>query len=240
MADKIDYRAYDETLGSDHFQLAIDVDIQKSIYESKSFKLKSLRTDWQQLNENLESEYSRFLTYVFDSSSPSAKYEMFLKKIQDNVVKVTPRKKSFRAGTKKKIRNPVPWWDEECARIKRLRRASFKKWEYTQRLIDLIQYKKNCAIAKRTFKQKEKQYFRKFASTINFRASKGFVWNKVKVLNNALCKVVAANKMDKEEFQVKCKECLTSLYPMWVRNDPLNIPICEKNYFLTNLLVLQK
>ena len=46
IVDKIDVHAYDETWGSDHVPVYIYYDTSKSYYEKKSFKIKSLRTDW--------------------------------------------------------------------------------------------------------------------------------------------------------------------------------------------------
>ena len=40
-----------------------------------------------------------------------------------------------------KMKNPVSWWDNECNRMKRLRTASFKKWEFSGNITDLIKYK---------------------------------------------------------------------------------------------------
>ena len=40
-----------------------------------------------------------------------------------------------------KIKNPVPWWNAVCEKIKRLRRATYKKWDYSKALEDLISNK---------------------------------------------------------------------------------------------------
>ena len=85
--------------------------------------------------------------------------------------------------------NPVPWWDSECERAKRLCRASFKKWQFSNELNDLINYKMYAAIARKTFKNKKRENFRKFAESIDFRTSPTYVWNKTKIFKNKWVKI---------------------------------------------------
>lgn len=95
---------------------------------------------------------------------------------------------------KKEIhRNPVSWWDPECDKAKRLRKASFKKYQFTDKLKDHIDYKKHIAVAKKTFNEKKKKYYRKFASQINFNTSKKFVWDKTKILKNKWTKITPSH-----------------------------------------------
>ena len=68
------------------------------------------------------------------------------KKIKEAIVKHTPKKRKF---NKKNHRNLIAWWDSECDKIKRLRQATFKKWEFTNNISDLIEYNRICAIAKK-------------------------------------------------------------------------------------------
>ena len=154
IAQKIDIKVFDETLGSDHYPILCTIDIDKHIYIQKSFKLKSIRTNWELFAYNLEANYTNFLTTDYDNSSPQNKYEVFMNTITSAIKLSTP--------TKKKVlpqfhRNPVSWWDKDCDRVKRLRKAALKKWEYSNDLVDLIAYKKAVAIAIRTFKEKKKK-----------------------------------------------------------------------------------
>lgn len=137
IADKISVEACDETWGSDHFPLLINLDLCKNSYEKKTFKLKSLNTNWSGVNESLENSYEKFLSLDYENLSIVEKYNFFVETVSDAVRHHTPRK-SFSGKNK----NPVPWWDEECNKIIRLRKAFFKKWQYSGDLFDLIQYKK--------------------------------------------------------------------------------------------------
>ena len=79
--------------------------------------------------------------------SPSEKSEYFIGIITDAIKDATPRKNH----NGKEIKNPVPWWDSECNKIKRLRPASLKKWEYIKNLADLIEFKKTLCLSHENF-----------------------------------------------------------------------------------------
>ncbi|XP_058804238.1 uncharacterized protein LOC131671655 [Phymastichus coffea] len=154
IADNIEVKVFDETLGSDHFPILLCIDVNKVTYEKKTFKLCSKKTDWSVFERHINGRYHAFLTIDYENKTPSQKYDFFIQVVSETVESATPRKKCFR---KYKKSNPVPWWDQECDRIKRLRRVAFKKWRFTNLQSDLIIYEKCCAIAKRTFaKKKEK------------------------------------------------------------------------------------
>ena len=102
------------------------ISTEKYIYERKSFNLKSVKTDWKGFHEKLDAEYHQFLSHGY-ASYPTH-----------------PKKKSVNKRTHK---NPVLWWDAECSDMqKRLRRACFKKWRFTNKLIVLIEYEKDAIL----------------------------------------------------------------------------------------------
>ncbi|XP_076387356.1 uncharacterized protein LOC143264373 [Megachile rotundata] len=56
-------------------------------------------------------------------------------------------------GPRKRHVVPAPWWDKECDKMLRLRKASLKKWKHTLRLEDWFAYKKQAACTKRTLRE---------------------------------------------------------------------------------------
>lgn len=58
ISDKIHVEVCDETLGSDHFPLIITYDTLKHLYKKQSFKIQSIRTDWDKFETVLESKFS--------------------------------------------------------------------------------------------------------------------------------------------------------------------------------------
>ena len=59
-----------------------------------------------------------------------------------------------------KHNNPVVWWDSEYDKVVRLRKAAFKKWDFTKILEDYINYKKQAAVTHKTLKTKKKKVSR--------------------------------------------------------------------------------
>lgn len=228
IADKIHLKVYDETLGSDHYPIYITVDVDKNYYTKKSFKLKSMRTDWNQFASNLQNYYPRFLSTDYDKLSAVQKYETLVETITKSVKSSTPKKQNT---NRSKDRNPVPWWDSECDKIKRLRRASFKKWEYTKSLENLITYKKMCALAIKTFKTKKKEAFKEFAKSIDYRTDAKFVWNKCKIFKNSWIKTHPSHFTDNLQTEIKKENALNKISPPWAYTDPNWIPPCNKNEF---------
>ena len=91
------------------------LDAQKDMYYKHTNKLKSIKTNWEKIDTNLKSKYSNFFSNDYKIMSPSEKYEYFIGTITDAIKDATPRKNYNR----KQIKNPVPWWDSECNKIKR-------------------------------------------------------------------------------------------------------------------------
>ena len=137
LADKINVEVCDETWGSDHFPIFIQINANKQHYEKKSYKLKSVRTNWTSFVNDLNKNFSKFLTHEFEELDPKNKYTLFVETISNAVTNNTPKKSSKKFSNK----NSVYWWDAECDKIKRLRRASYKKWTHTCNIKNLIDYK---------------------------------------------------------------------------------------------------
>ncbi|KAL3274914.1 hypothetical protein HHI36_019695 [Cryptolaemus montrouzieri] len=92
-----------------------------------------------------------------------------------------PKRKSHNLEIK---RNPVAWWDEECNRMKRLRRASYKRWQHCETLDNLIKYKDACALANKTFNKKKIENFKIFAGSINHNTSMRYDWDKCRIFKS--------------------------------------------------------
>lgn len=98
-------------------------------------------------------------------------------------------------------------------------------------LEDLIEYKRSCAIAKKTFKQKKRQKFREFASTIDHATNPTFVWNKCKVFKNKWVKIEKSSYSENLQLDEKIKSEIQKTCPPWACTDPEWIPNCPENQF---------
>ncbi|XP_058810377.1 uncharacterized protein LOC131675415 [Phymastichus coffea] len=230
LAANINVEAKEETFGSDHYPILCSINIEKCTYKRKSFKIHSVRTNWERVQLQLEVKYQEFFSAKYDTSTAREKYETFLEIITKAIAENTPIKKKVSA---KKHNNPASWWDEECNKAKRLRRAALKKWRFTQDLVDLIAYKKAAAIATKLFKKKKRQDFKKFAATINFRKDSSYAWYKAKVLKNKWIKINLPHQTEHLQLQESINDAMNKITPPWVTSDPQDIPLCAENEFFS-------
>lgn len=104
IADLISVETLEETWGSDHYPLNITLNVQKTQYAKKSFKITSVQTNWEKLTMLLTKAFSSFLNENYEKLSPIEKYRYFIDIIITNVAKCTPPKKEVPARIHK---NPV-------------------------------------------------------------------------------------------------------------------------------------
>lgn len=225
-----------DSLSSDHFPIRISVDLQKFIYRRETFKIQSKRTDWHSVNEILEEKYVGFLDFKYDLLSPTDKYAYYMEVITSAVSNATPNRKMVSAATH---RNPVPWWDEDCYRAKRLRQAAFKKWEFSRREEDRIFYNKMRSEARRLFRRKKRECYRQFTSTIDIRHDLSYTWEKARLLKNKWTKV-RHNKTDNMVNETKLEEALDKVCPSHVQDDPNFLPQGKENPVLDNLFTFSE
>lgn len=178
ISDKINVNVENETWGSDHFPVNVEVNVEKHIYRKKTFNIKSVRTNWDGVYNHLENEFYQLFSYSYDLLDVREKYELFINIVTKAIESNTPKKKIM---NDKKHRNPVAWWDVECDRIKRIRKAAFLKCQDTNKNDDLIDYKKYCALARKIFKEKKRENLKSFAGNINIKSNSKYVWDTCRI-----------------------------------------------------------
>ena len=99
------------------------------------------------------------------------RYSRFVALLDECVSRATPRlrygdptnsRKSASSGSGRSG-PPSPWWDSECDKLSRLRRAAFLRFKYTGLREDKMLYKTAEAKAEYGLKRIKKESFRKFA-----------------------------------------------------------------------------
>lgn len=102
----------------------------------------------------MERKISRILTAEYNGKSPVEKYEFFVSLITNTIKSHTPKKRRVPANMH---RNPVEWWDAECSRMKRRRRAAYLKWEEPSGVLtDLLNFEKIDLEAQCLYKRKKR------------------------------------------------------------------------------------
>lgn len=95
----------DDTHGSDHFPIYFDVNTERNYYSKKSFKLKSVQTNWETFTTVLDNDYTKFYSAGFDNLPANEKYNLLYDTITNALLESTPKKKKMNIRAKNV--NPV-------------------------------------------------------------------------------------------------------------------------------------
>ena len=228
LKDRVETQAHCDTGGSDHYPIYIQINTQKSYYLRKSFKIRSIRTDWQIVSVELDKAYSHFLSSDYCDLPPNKKYDTYVKIISDSIKNNTPTKKVVNIKTH---RNPVPWWDEECQEIKDLRNKAFKTWERNKDEKDFIEFKRLRALARRIFKNKKRESFKRFTESLHSHTDIKYVWNTSKILKNKWVKVTPSHFSENLQMENRIK-AIDKICPPGAPTNPDYLPTCQENEFL--------
>ena len=85
-------------------------------------------------------------------------------------------------------RTSKPWWDEECQDVKRERNRAQRIYDTDPTINNKIRVKYLVALAKRTFKKKKKESWRKYISKINSSTRPKHVWDMIRKVSGKNCK----------------------------------------------------
>lgn len=236
--DKIKLPVIEDTWNSDHYPLSVKLSTEKVLYSKKSSRLTSRKTDWSLYQSTLDKNYINFLQPEYSNLSTTNKYYFFCNTLIDAVSESTPAKKP---PSYIHHRNPVSWWDSECARLIRLRKAAFKKWRFSHNPTDLLEYKKRKAAARKYIKKRKVDDFRSFAESINFNTDTSYVWNKCRILKNKWTNINHINSEPANRI-TKIIEAINKVSPSWVPTNPNNQPpnLNENNQFPATIFSLQE
>lgn len=106
--------------------LLVTLKRQKHYFVNFSSRLVSKKTDWSLYQNYLENGYKEFLNLDFNQSTMDVKYSFFVDRITEALLASSPVKRPF-VFDKTRHKNPTPWWDDECDKFIRLRKAALKK-----------------------------------------------------------------------------------------------------------------
>lgn len=190
IASNIKTSVFDDTWGSDHFPILCTIDLEKNLHRKKSHKIRSYRTKDLKFVTILNNNYHQFNSSEFNALPANDKYNRFTNFIIETLKKCTPIP---RIVNNKKHINPVPWWDNDCDKARRLKKAAYRKWCFTKSVDDRTKYNKLNYAANKLFKLKKKQSFIKFAESIDMHTDPTYVWKTCKLLKNKWCNVQPNN-----------------------------------------------
>lgn len=176
VAHKSIWQVTNDTLGSDHYPILINLNTSpytEDIVFPKS-KWNIRRANWEvyrTINDQLFSDSPTF-------QNIEDKYSWFLNNINQAAATAIPVKKPFRI----KNRPPPPWWDSECEHILEKRKMALSKYKTESNLDNYVTCNKIVAETKQLFKKKAKLSWRKWISGLNKNTSNKTMWQQAKFL----------------------------------------------------------
>lgn len=191
-----------ETWGSD---LPINIEIQGSAVSrmrfSASHKIHSVKTDWSKVLSSLNevSELSNSIASN-DELDIQVRYSSFMAIIERCVKEHTPTKKNPTATDRDALyqHKSSPWWNDECERLARLRKAALQRYKFCQSRTNFIKYRQANAVAKKTFRLIKRDYFLKFCNALGRTSNMKYVWHKVRAMNNSFHRKETPNAYTEE------------------------------------------
>lgn len=224
------WRVIDETWGSDHFPVRIDI-FGKVSRGRKAFssKLYNYRTDWKQVKKDWFKSIPVVKEIISDDGiDPVKKYHSFMSIISEEIAGATLNRGQSRDESSNDnrrgnpVNTPAIWWNDRCERAIRIRKAAFMKYKFKSTFVNFIEYKKAEANSKIILRKEKKEHFLNFCSSLSFSTNEGRVWSKIKCMNKNYHR---NEKMYAENVESKSSvlSSIDSLCPYWVPTRPLAV-----------------
>ena len=171
-------------MGSDHFPISINLEITCSFFEFFSHKYNLKKVCWITFHDTLKDE--QFDAQPYGDSTPfsalQAYYNLF-----DLIINAL-----HKAGPKIENKpsrdhpNSPPWWNEECTRLVRLRKAKLGRYRYRCNYENFLDLSKFEATTKRTLKRTKIMGFRSYCESLSSTSKISNVWTKIRGLRHRL------------------------------------------------------
>uniref|UniRef100_A0ABD2W2I1 Endonuclease/exonuclease/phosphatase domain-containing protein n=1 Tax=Trichogramma kaykai TaxID=54128 RepID=A0ABD2W2I1_9HYME len=172
----------DDIWQSDHYPIEIRLDINPSSPPKLEYRYNMKKIDWSTCMEELNSSKSTFTSLKFLYANVLSRYDQFIEVIRSAIEKSLPIRKNNESSssndkTQAYQRNCV-WWNEDCSRAIRRRKAKLKSLKFIYDLQLFIEYKKLCAEAKWALQNAKRNSFQNYCSTVNRFTNISDTWKK--------------------------------------------------------------
>uniref|UniRef100_A0ABD2XNX3 Endonuclease/exonuclease/phosphatase domain-containing protein n=1 Tax=Trichogramma kaykai TaxID=54128 RepID=A0ABD2XNX3_9HYME len=199
------WRVLDDSWGSDHFPIEIcyNVFIQTQIKIDYRYNLKKI--NWDFFNTQLAENKYIFNGLNYLNANAIDRYNIFISTLDTCIRNSLPTANNtgnqgnctHNIKRTKKPNARCIWWNDECDKAIRVRRATLKSLKYQCSLDKFIEYKKIVATTRRTLKQVKKESFENFCESINKKTSLSKIWAKIKMFKNGFNRPISlsSNKL---------------------------------------------
>ena len=157
---------YPDLCGSDHYPILI---------QSLEFTPEVFRKRWKYYNV----DWPTFTleTANFPSYDQTETVETNLETLKDKIYSVAEKYIPFSATTK--VKCPVPWWNKDCQVAKKARSRAHRRFKQSRSDYDYIEYKKQCSLTKRIFREAQRVSWKSYVSSINENTPISKIWKKI-------------------------------------------------------------
>ena len=161
----LQWQAIQNPLSSDHFPIIITITTdsfeEPEVWNFKKARWKDFKRDgaWQEFQG-------------IDLDNPSLAIKEVYRRFEEMAERHIPKNRCRRFY-------PKIWWTNECKEVWRAREKSYRKYKATGNISDKIEWKKNRAIATKTFREAKQESWRDYVSTLNVGTMSGEVWKTI-------------------------------------------------------------
>ena len=178
LANISNWNVQKDSLGSDHFLVKIELYQSNKIIKDNTWNNNSWnykKAKWTLFSNNLENiQNNRNFVNNLDINDY---WENIYKDIINSANKFIPK-------VRKSMRNPVPYWNDECTQAIIERKRAKRKVLRSKLPQDYLEYKRKKAVAQKIIKSSKKQYWQSYCSSLNKNSNFHKIWKMVKRMKN--------------------------------------------------------
>ena len=165
LTSKLYWHTHPDLCSSDHYPILIHfLDFSSSI---SKFHWKLDKADWSLFNFSTRN-------IIYDENKPcSTNLQIFMDRVLKAAKECIPFSDSF------SLKTCNPWWNEECKRAKREKNRARRKYLKTKNPVDLIEFKRLKAVARRTYNVAQKTSWQTYVSSINSDTPLKQIWKRI-------------------------------------------------------------
>ena len=250
-----EFAVLDDSWGSDHFPLEVTLNTEpKTTSKKTDYRYNLKKVNWEKFEEDLNNEKHIFEKTEFTNLDPLTRYSLFLEFLNKCILSSLPVQKPLNSTNiqqktsncnKKHLKGKSQciWWNEDCEKVTRIRKATQKSIKHRCNLELFINYNKIQAVTRRTLKQEKIKSFINFCESINRTMKIIDIWRKIRKFKNSFSRPIS---MDGNQRQIEnANRCLEELCqpkvlpedfpPFEMSEDP-----CEQEHLLDSLLFYEE
>ena len=163
----LEWRVLGDQYGSDHFPLVITLTGQVPVQNQSRWIIK--KADWEKYESLVIDSIREEVFEDIDDPIPHLS-ELIVKAAMESVP--TSSHSSYRVRR--------PWFDEECAKAIRLRKAALQRYKWHPDIEHRAAYKKTRADARKLIKKKKRDSWRNYVSQLNSNTNCKQVWDMIR------------------------------------------------------------